>query len=132
MLRRPPRSTLFPYTTLFRRCGVLPDLVMREAVVRRGAVRQLDQQAAIDRRRERLGEQLDLGGFFTKARLQVTKVSQAEAASEDGRLGQAGPRVVWQAGGPTLDERLDGGRPHLFSVGGEGPDPGGPPGDGVV
>src|SRR5690349_23807527 len=24
MLRRPPRSTLFPYTTLFRSCGVDP------------------------------------------------------------------------------------------------------------
>src|SRR6202451_4777992 len=25
MIRRPPRSTLFPYTTLFRSGGVLPD-----------------------------------------------------------------------------------------------------------
>src|SRR3712207_9491715 len=25
MIRRPPRSTLFPYTTLFRSPGVLPD-----------------------------------------------------------------------------------------------------------
>src|SRR5258706_8403550 len=24
MIRRPPRSTLFPYTTLFRSCGVVP------------------------------------------------------------------------------------------------------------
>src|SRR2546430_12013141 len=24
MIRRPPRSTLFPYTTLFRSCAVLP------------------------------------------------------------------------------------------------------------
>src|SRR3712207_8747135 len=28
MIRRPPRSTLFPYTTLFRSCG--PRLVKRE------------------------------------------------------------------------------------------------------
>src|SRR3712207_7581077 len=27
MIRRPPRSTLFPYTTLFRSCGVDPDAV---------------------------------------------------------------------------------------------------------
>src|SRR3712207_8997162 len=27
MIRRPPRSTLFPYTTLFRSGGVDPDLV---------------------------------------------------------------------------------------------------------
>src|SRR5438477_4286019 len=25
MMRRPPRSTLFPYTTLFRSCRVLPE-----------------------------------------------------------------------------------------------------------
>src|SRR5438270_3825521 len=25
MIRRPPRSTLFPYTTLFRSCGIDPD-----------------------------------------------------------------------------------------------------------
>src|SRR3712207_7763115 len=24
MIRRPPRSTLFPYTTLFRSCGIMP------------------------------------------------------------------------------------------------------------
>src|SRR2546430_14866604 len=26
MIRRPPRSTLFPYTTLFRSCEVLPSI----------------------------------------------------------------------------------------------------------
>src|SRR2546422_2146973 len=29
MIRRPPRSTLFPYTTLFRsNCGAIPDTLM--------------------------------------------------------------------------------------------------------
>src|SRR3712207_7846321 len=28
MIRRPPRSTLFPYTTLFRSCGVEPRRVL--------------------------------------------------------------------------------------------------------
>src|SRR5438067_5333983 len=27
MIRRPPRSTLFPYTTLFRSCGVLGSIL---------------------------------------------------------------------------------------------------------
>src|SRR5256885_11764601 len=27
MIRRPPRSTLFPYTTLFRSAGIITDLV---------------------------------------------------------------------------------------------------------
>jgi len=31
MIRRPPRSTLFPYTTLFRSCAALPRLGVREA-----------------------------------------------------------------------------------------------------
>src|SRR5207302_7178080 len=38
MLRRPPRSTLFPYTTLFRsRGGRRPTLLARRAVRRREA-----------------------------------------------------------------------------------------------
>src|SRR3712207_8589382 len=28
MIRRPPRSTLFPYTTLFRSVGAVPDLAL--------------------------------------------------------------------------------------------------------
>src|SRR3712207_8776986 len=28
MIRRPPRSTLFPYTTLFRSCGMDPKVAM--------------------------------------------------------------------------------------------------------
>src|SRR3712207_8673189 len=31
MIRRPPRSTLFPYTTLFRSLAVLPGAGLREA-----------------------------------------------------------------------------------------------------
>src|SRR5690554_7390243 len=30
MFRRPPRSTLFPYTTLFRSCGLVKDDVYRD------------------------------------------------------------------------------------------------------
>src|SRR3989441_2894363 len=30
MIRRPPRSTLFPYTTLFRSVSVTPEVVYRE------------------------------------------------------------------------------------------------------
>src|SRR3712207_9319494 len=31
MIRRPPRSTLFPYTTLFRSFGTLPQPVLHQA-----------------------------------------------------------------------------------------------------
>src|SRR3712207_8006271 len=30
MIRRPPRSTLFPYTTLFRSCPAVPDVVRQQ------------------------------------------------------------------------------------------------------
>src|SRR2546422_10912063 len=37
MIRRPPRSTLFPYTTLFRSLGTVVDVVRRQHLVRREA-----------------------------------------------------------------------------------------------
>src|SRR2546430_16843790 len=45
MIRRPPRSTLFPYTTLFRsveRCGFVQDLL-------RPATRQVDRNQRVAR-----------------------------------------------------------------------------------
>src|SRR5258705_11419558 len=53
MIRRPPRSTLFPYTTLFRSCGLLDallDLVTRFALhpQRRGDVFIDGQRGIID------------------------------------------------------------------------------------
>src|SRR5256885_10112718 len=45
MIRRPPRSTLFPYTTLFRSRGPFPDFVGpdRETRERTGAERVADR-----------------------------------------------------------------------------------------
>src|SRR5438552_10512857 len=56
MLRRPPRSTLFPYTTLFR-SEVVPDRRMRDGVILRGEavrVRQARQVRHRDRKSTRL------------------------------------------------------------------------------
>src|SRR2546427_1490612 len=36
MIRRPPRSTLFPYTTLFRSCALMDQLVERVLAVGAG------------------------------------------------------------------------------------------------
>src|SRR3989449_6324689 len=36
MIRRPPRSTLFPYTTLFRSYGVRPDLAVLGKAIANG------------------------------------------------------------------------------------------------
>src|SRR2546430_5382554 len=46
MIRRPPRSTLFPYTTLFRSEGLVLDLVLPEVLSGEGprpAQRERDQ-----------------------------------------------------------------------------------------
>src|SRR2546430_13458700 len=42
MIRRPPRSTLFPYTTLFRSVRVHPDLALRHRAAD-VAVQELDR-----------------------------------------------------------------------------------------
>src|SRR5258708_38559782 len=49
MIRRPPRSTLFPYTTLFRSCGIQVQQPQREEHLR---LRQLVQRVTFDRRRQ--------------------------------------------------------------------------------
>src|SRR3989441_3428700 len=51
MIRRPPRSTLFPYTTLFRSHGALVDRIVRE--IQLGGAQTLDDD---------LHQLLDLGG----------------------------------------------------------------------
>src|SRR2546427_4617141 len=40
MIRRPPRSTLFPYTTLFR-SGLILNVIIRGACVRQGFLHQV-------------------------------------------------------------------------------------------
>src|SRR5438874_8854026 len=54
MIRRPPRSTLFPYTTLFRSC--LPEPLGREPAPqsRRGPARPADPAGGRDRKSTRL------------------------------------------------------------------------------
>src|SRR5438477_894323 len=56
MIRRPPRSTLFPYTTLFRSRGVnwLGDAVMTTPALQRLRERFPDSHIALDRKSTRL------------------------------------------------------------------------------
>src|SRR2546427_6595741 len=61
MIRRPPRSTLFPYTTLFRSYGPLLPVSRADAVVSLGegmtpliATRRLGDQLGPDRKSTRL------------------------------------------------------------------------------
>src|SRR5258708_38830598 len=51
MIRRPPRSTLFPYTTLFRSLG--DRSAVRRLACDRVCARDVGQLRAVDRHRER-------------------------------------------------------------------------------
>src|SRR3989442_6801240 len=66
MIRRPPRSTLFPYTTLFRSLGIghahltrfdFDDLVGRVAQLKDVARRTLDREILVQRADERVGRE---------------------------------------------------------------------------
>src|SRR2546430_8001786 len=54
MIRRPPRSTLFPYTTLFRSQKLVPALPMRQLSRTLSGVEAHDDAAPADRKSTRL------------------------------------------------------------------------------
>src|SRR3712207_8934459 len=71
MIRRPPRSTLFPYTTLFRSQAAQQQLGVAEAQVRAA---ELALQAAQERY---------TAGASTLAELTQSRAAQVQAASSD-------------------------------------------------
>src|SRR5216683_4300374 len=95
MKRRPPRSTLFPYTTLFRSAGIveLPSLPKRPTY----------------RRMQRLGQPLDhVAGFMNLAALD--RRVGAEGATDDfaQRLGAVDDEQPADLGiKPALDQVVD-------------------------
>src|SRR5258708_19943420 len=54
MIRRPPRSTLFPYTTLFRSAAAILERAEHPAAVELHARREQHAGAALDRKSTRL------------------------------------------------------------------------------
>src|SRR2546429_3942319 len=63
MIRRPPRSTLFPYTTLFRSSSVSIDLLAREALAGRGGSFESGEVAI----RESTGDRLLSTALFSRS-----------------------------------------------------------------
>src|SRR5205823_8910792 len=87
MIRRPPRSTLFPYTTLFRSRAVLPaERRVHDAGVPRAPV----QSGRAQRSEEHTSELQSLAYLVCRLLLEKKKqhrFSQPHAASLDSRTG---------------------------------------------
>src|SRR2546430_11955235 len=98
MIRRPPRSTLFPYTTLFRSSGAGRSLLLgaqRNTHLHRRAVRSgadAELEVRVDRKSTRLNSshsQISYAVFCLKK-----KKTQTDDAHHYGNHGQAVPRTV--------------------------------------
>src|SRR5258705_142568 len=82
MIRRPPRSTLFPYTTLFRSILAQPALHPRNQVVHVGVARNLaERRDAYARSEEHTSELQSLRHLV--CRLLLEKKNQATAGFRD-------------------------------------------------
>src|SRR3712207_8040960 len=85
MIRRPPRSTLFPYTTLFRSGGIFSDKATRRDV------KILDTSVIIDGRIADVAETGFLSGTIIIPQFILRELQQV-ADSPDGNKRQRGRR----------------------------------------
>src|SRR2546430_13529219 len=74
MIRRPPRSTLFPYTTLFRSCG--EDCSPAKVVI--FAERAREQPCDHEARREQPSKRQGNAGSVARERSRGNKLSQCD------------------------------------------------------
>src|SRR2546429_9488574 len=119
MIRRPPRSTLFPYTTLFRSTGEIEkaaDLSLQEARVSRNAVAALGAGLAGTGKPE-MKERMraSLAGAFPGAAVSIfTDLEVALAAAGEG------PVIVLVAGtgSAAIGRNAQG---QIWRTGGQGP-----------
>src|SRR2546427_1399513 len=75
MIRRPPRSTLFPYTTLFRSAPGRPDLVVLFVLAAQIPRREVRHQTVADRKSTRLNSshsQISYAVFCLKKKILTT------------------------------------------------------------
>src|SRR3712207_7554244 len=96
MIRRPPRSTLFPYTTLFRsqvgeRGGDQPEVQGEHQAARpRGPAQRLREQDGDQQRSEEHTSELQSRQYLV-CRLLLEKKKEETAAAVDAELHQHGP-----------------------------------------
>src|SRR2546429_6912424 len=96
MIRRPPRSTLFPYTTLFRSHHAVlerPGLLVRELEVQVGEVHRVREHFAEhpDRKSTRLNSS---HGYISYAVFCLKKKNSDRAGGARGTGGPTGPNAV--------------------------------------
>src|SRR5438477_4883958 len=90
MIRRPPRSTLFPYTTLFRSLPPLREVIARHGIVARKSLGQnflldLNLTGRIDRKSTRLNSShmsISYAVFCLKKKKKKTQTSCVTANRE--------------------------------------------------
>src|SRR6266568_5229416 len=101
MIRRPPRSTLFPYTTLFRSCSAHYRRMITTAW-------QLGRRDATGKHRFRAwAHMLGYGGHsLTKSRRYSVTFGQLRAARADHRRATRPPAPGRDAWGRPLDETV--------------------------
>jgi hypothetical protein len=83
----------------------------------------LHDEAGLGRGRKRLGKHGGDAPTLVRAEVQLdrVKILEAEASTEDGRVGEVLLRSVGQPGGAALDQRAHGGRKQTVGVPGERP-----------
>src|SRR5258708_36379372 len=118
MIRRPPRSTLFPYTTLFRSGSLICESSI-DAGVSWQAVAQGGQIANLPPGTSVVGVSVQLRFTFTSPNASVTPVLQAVTIWATSQVTASGNRVspvlaltnVWRLGGSVsaLNARLPAG-----------------------
>src|SRR5258708_18088045 len=97
MIRRPPRSTLFPYTTLFRSAGVLDAVDVLELVVFLVAEARVDQhEAGVVRSEEHTSELQSPDHLVCRLLLEKKKRRRAHGRTGSKRS-QYSPRILFPA-----------------------------------
>ena len=105
-----------------RRGRLLANLLVGEAVVRLGVARAGGEQAGRHRRREDLGQDHDVSLLLSQLRPHRGEVTEAEAAPQDGGLGEGDARALFESRGPAVDQRAHGGGDEPLRVPGQRPD----------
>src|SRR5258708_32026796 len=86
MIRRPPRSTLFPYTTLFRSCGASRPSAWRSSSLRFAPRGIASEQIAMTRSEEHTSELQSPDHLVCRLLLEKKKKKKKDMTRDAGRV----------------------------------------------